>query len=262
MKISILIPTLNNVEYMKIIIPAIRKHTVNPYEILVHANCFSKEMEEYAMSENFDLFEYSYESDGVARSVNSLARQATGDTILFTGDDVYMAPGWDEALVRKLNDDIFYQYLTVCIFEPRWNNPLTNSPFNYGRTPETWQEQKFLSEWWDLRQIKKDIVSNFGMFFIKKKLWDRMEGYDEAYWPGYCLDPDLVAKIYFSAKKENQPYEFRGVADSGMYHFQCISSERQKNAKFYRQKAHGRFKQKWGMTVKQLNELMGVGQRL
>ncbi|GAH10909.1 unnamed protein product, partial [marine sediment metagenome] len=117
-------------------------------------------------------------------------------------------------------------------------------------------------EWWDLRQIKEDIISAYGLVFMKKKLWEKIGGLDEGYWPGYCADPDFIAKIYFTAKKENQPYEFRGVADSGMYHFQCISSERQKDANFYRRKARRRFEQKWGITVKRLYELMGVGKKI
>jgi len=159
MKISILIPALDNVEYMKIGIPAVRKHTTNPYEILVYANDISPKMKEYALKESFDVFEYSHENKGIAAAVNALGRQAKGDIVFFLNDDMYVAPGWDKALVRKVNDDIFYQYLTPCLFEPRWENPTMNTPFDYGRTPETWQEQKFLSEWWGLRQIKKDIVS-------------------------------------------------------------------------------------------------------
>jgi len=262
MKISILIPTLDNVEYMKIIVPAVRKHTINPYEILVYANDLSSKMKEYALKENFDVFEYSHKNEGIAFAVNVLGKQASGDIVFFLNDDMYVAPGWDEALVRKINDNIFYQYLTPCMFEPRWKNPTMNSPFDYGRTPETWQEQKFLSEWKNLRLIKEDIVSGSTPTFVKKELWDKVGGYDEEYWPGFGTDPDLIAKIYFTAKKEGKPYEFRGVADSGVYHFQCISTERIKNDHSYRQQAHRRIKGKWGVTAQQLNELIGKGRKL
>lgn len=262
MKISILIPTLDNVEYMKIIVPAIREHTTNPYEILVYANDMSPKMKEYASKESFDVFEYSHKNEGIALAVNVLAKRATGDIVFFLNDDMYLAPNWDKALIRKINDSIFYQYLTPCMFEPRWENPTMNTPFNYGRTPETWQEQKFLFEWWDLRQIKEDIISQSIPTFVKKELWDRVGGYDEKYWPGFGTDPDFVAKIYFRAKKEGKPHEFRGVSDSGVYHFQCISTERIQNHNLYRQKAHKRFEEKWGITAKQFDEIAGVGKRL
>lgn len=262
MKISIVIPTLNNVGYMKIGIPAIRKHTVNPYEILVYANEMSAETKAYALKESFDVFEYSYKNEGIALAVNILAKKATGDVIFYLNDDMYVAPRWDEALTRKINPDIFYQYLTPCMFEPRWKNPTMNSPFDYGRTPEAWQEQKFLSEWKNLRLIKEDIISGSIPTFVKKELWDKVGGYDEEYWPGFGTDPDLIAKIYFMAKKEGRPHEFRGVADSGIYHFQCISTARIENHHHYRREAHRRFEGKWGVTAQQLNELMGRGGEL
>ena len=260
MKISILIPTWNNVEYMKIIIPAIRKHTIVPYEILVYANEISSEMKEYASKESFDVFEHSHKNEGIALAVNLLAKQATGDMIFYLNDDMYVAPGWDEALVRKINDTIFYQYLTSVMFEPRWENPTVNTPFDFGRTPETWQEQKFLSEWWDLRQIKEDIISGNTPTFVKKELWDSIGGYDKIYWPGFGTDPDFVAKIYYRAKREGKPYEFRGVADCGVYHFQCVSTERIQNAKLYRQKSHKRFKAKWSMEVLEFITLIDAGE--
>lgn len=262
MKISILIPTLNNVEYMKIIIASIRKHTMNPYEILVYANDMSVGMREYASKESFDVFEYSHKNEGIAFAVNALAKRATGDIVFYLNDDMYVALGWDEALVRKIDDNIFYQYLTPCMFEPRWKNPTMNSPFNYGRTPETWQEQKFLSEWKNLRLIKEDIISGSIPTFVKKELWNRVGGYDEEYWPGFGTDPDFIAKIYFAAKKEGKPHEFRGVADSGIYHFQCISTERTENDKFYRLEAHKRIKEKWDITAQQLKEIIGSGKKL
>lgn len=262
MKISILIPTLDNVGYMKIVIPAYRKHTVNPYEILVHANNFSPEMKEYASKESFDVFTYSHENDGVARSVNSLAKRATGDIIFFAGDDVYVTPNWDEALVRKLNDNIFYQYLTVCMFEPLGHSPVMNAPFNYGRTPETWEEQRFLSEWWGKRLIKADFVSCVAPLFVRKELWDKVGGYDERYWPGFCTDPDLILKIYFAAKEEGKPCEFRGVADCGMYHFQCISTSQISDDKYQRSKANTQFHAKWEMWTQQVGELIGARKSL
>jgi len=258
MKISILIPTLNNVEYMKIIIPAIRKHTTGPYEILVYANAMTPEMKEYALKEGFDVFEHSWKNEGIARAVNSLAKRATGDMVFYLNDDMYVGPGWDTAFVRKINPDIFYQYLTPVMFEPRWENPTCNTPLNYGICPDTWQEQKFLSEWMAVRQIKEDIISGNVPTLVSRDLWNCVGGYDEEYWPGFGTDPDLVAKIYFRAKKEGMPYEFRGVADCCLYHFQCVSTARIENHSFYRGRAHKRFEEKWGMEFHKLACIMEV----
>lgn len=263
MKISILMPTLNNIRLMKMAVRAFRNHTVNPYEILVYANAMSPEMKEYVQGENFDVFQHSQKNEGVALSTNSLAKAATGDIINYMGDDVYVAPGWDVPLVKKLNDEIFYQYLTACMFEPIGNNPTMNAPFNYGQDPETWREKDFLAEWWDKRLIKEDIGNGSGPVFIRKELWAHIGGFDEGYYPGLATDPDITAKIYFSAKKEGKPWEFRGVADSGMYHFQARTGHtvaaRIKNA---RRRAQERFVKKWGMGFGEFYRLTRQGEKL
>lgn len=261
MKISILIPTLNNVEFMKMAVRSYRNHTVNPHEILVYANAMTPGMKEYARKENFDVFQFSSKNEGIAKATNSLAKQATGDIIHYTNDDIYVAPGWDVGLVKKLNDDIFYQYLTACMFERIGVNPTMNAPFDYGDSPENWREKDFLNEWWDKRLIKEDISSGRGPVFITKELWDSIGGFDEGYYPGLGTDPDITAKIYFTAKKEEAPWEFRGVADSGVYHFQArtVHLIAKPHEKVY---SHTRFKKKWGLEIRDFLKLTRQGEKL
>ena len=65
MKISILIPTLNNIEFMKLTVRAYREHTSNPHEILVYANAMSPEMKSLAAKENYDFFQHSAKNEGI-----------------------------------------------------------------------------------------------------------------------------------------------------------------------------------------------------
>lgn len=261
MKISILIPTLNNIGFMKMAVRSYRNHTVNPHEILVYANAMSPEMKEYAKKENFDIFLSSSKNEGIAASTNSLARRATGNIIHYTNDDIYVAPGWDVGLVKKVNHDIFYQYLTACMFERTGNNPTMNAPFDYGRNPENWREKDFLAEWWDKRLIKQDIGNGSGPVFITKELWDSIGGFDEGYYPGLATDPDITAKIYFKAEKEGKSWEFRGVADSGMYHFQARTVHTVATRREY-EYARKRFVEKWGITFPDIYRLLHQGEKL
>ena len=253
-KISIICPSWDNVDFLGLTIKSIRKHTTTPYEILVHANECSLAMQKYAEQENFEVFTSSTSNLGVAKPVNALVRQATGDIIIYLGDDIYVAPGWDTALLAKFDATIHYQYLTAPMFEPQYANVCMNSPMNYGRTPETFQEELFLAEWEDKRKITQDIVSPWGPPMMSKELWDEIGGFDEGYFPGFGTDPDIVAKIYFAAKKAGKPFEFRGVTDSGMYHFQCISTDRLPNNAALRAHAKLFFIQKCGMEPSQLHK--------
>jgi len=261
MKISIIIPTLNNVNYLKFNVEAIRKYTKCPYEILVHANEISSEMLQYAEKANFDIFTYSENNLGVAKPCNDLVKKSTGDIIFYCGDDLYITPEWD-SIINKFNPDIFYQYLTVCMFEPLYSNPCMNSPMNYGRSPEDFQEEKFLNEWKEKRRIKEDIISPWGPVIIKKQLWENIGGFDEGYFPGFGTDPDFIAKIYFKAIKENSKYEFRGISDIGMYHFQCISTDRLPNNSSLRIQAKQQFISKWRLEPMTLYKSLGMGQKI
>lgn len=228
MKISILIPTLDNPGFLDYLIKSIKAHTVVDYEILVHQNTQKNNI-------------------GLPKALNLLGKQAQGEFICYLNDDMYVGPGWDKALLAKVNPNIHYQYLTAAMFEPRFKNVCMNSPMNYGRYPNEFTKKKFLNEWQTVRKIKEDIVSPYCPIFVTKKLWDEVGGYDEEYFPCFGTDPDFAAKIYFAAQANNMPYEFRAVADCCVYHFQCITTDKIPNDAYYRNKAREIFNRKWGL---------------
>jgi glycosyltransferase involved in cell wall biosynthesis len=228
MKISILIPTLDNPAYLKCLLDSIKAYTVVDYEILIYYNTVKNNL-------------------GLSKAINLLGKKAVGDFIFYPNDDMYLAPGWDEALLNAVNPNIHYQYLTAAMFEPQYENVCMNSPMDYGRTPLEFHEQRFLNGWKKARKIKEDVVSPYCPIFVTKALWDEVGGYDEAYFPCFGTDPDFAAKIYFTAKKAGKPYEFRAVADAGVYHFQCITTDKIPNDASYRAQAASIFKSKWGM---------------
>lgn len=228
MKISILIPTLDNPEYMKCLLDSIEKHTTVEHEVLIH----------YNTKEN---------NIGLSAALNKLGAQAKGEFICYLNDDMYVGPGWDEALLAKVNPDIYYQYLTAAMFEPQYANVCMNSPMDFGRHPDDFREKDFLKYWKDVRRIKEDIVSPYCPIFVTKALWDEVGGYDEEYFPCFGTDPDFAAKIYFAALKKGVDYEFRAVADCCVYHFQCVTTNKISNGEYYRNKAREIFLRKWGM---------------
>jgi len=225
-KISIVVPTLDNSEYMECLLDSIEKHTTAEYEVLIHYNTVENNI-------------------GLPKAINQLGAQAKGEFICYLNDDMYVGPGWDEALLKKVNPNIHYQYLTAAMFEPQYANVCMNSPMDYGRTPADFREQNFLKEWKDVRRIKNDIVSPYCPIFVTKALWDEVGGYDEAYFPCFGTDPDFAAKIYFAALKKGVDYEFRAVADCCVYHFQCITTDRIPNNAMYRAQAVQTFQTKW-----------------
>lgn len=228
MKISIVIPTLDNPVYLSCLLKSIEEHTVVDHEVLIHYNT-------------------SRNNIGLPKAINILGKKATGDFICYFNDDMYVTPGWDLSFIDAVNPDIHYQYITAPLFEPRYENVCMNSPLDYGKTSEEFREQDFLNEWREKRQITADIITPYCPIFVTKALWDEVRGYDEAYFPCFGTDPDFAAKIYFAALKKGASYEFRGVADVGVYHFQCVTTDKIPNDAMWRAKAKEIFKSKWGM---------------
>ena len=241
---------------MKLAIRSIRQHTKTDYEILVHINQATPDTIEYLQA-NVDFVTHSSSNLGIASPTNRLAALAQGEYVMYSNDDIYVAPGWDTALLDKVDESIHYQYLTAPLFEPLYNNICMNSPMNFGSSPEDFEERRFLDTWFESRRIKEDIISPWGPVFITKALWDEIKGFDEQYFPGFGTDPDIVAKIYFKALKEGSSYEFRGVADCGMYHFQCVTTK--KLDPRYRDMAKALFISKWKMEPAELHKILGAG---
>ena len=244
MKISIVIPTLDNPEFMQCLLDSIEKHTTVEHEVLIH----------YNTKEN---------NIGLPAALNRLGAKAQGEFICYLNDDMYVGPEWDKALLAKVNPNMHYQYLTAAMFEPKGINVCMNAPQDYGVYPEEFMEEDFLKEWKDVRRIKVDTISPYCPIFITKKLWDEVGGYDEEYFPCFGTDPDFAAKIYFAARNADAPCEFRAVADCCVYHFQCITTDKIPNDAYYRQKAKEIFQRKWGMTWGLLyHDLLHIGTRL
>lgn len=228
MKISILIPTLDNLEYTKFLVDSIKKNTVVNHEILIHQNTADNNL-------------------GLPKALNFLGEQATGDYICYLNDDMWVGPGWDTALLNKVDPSIPYQYLTALMIEPQYENACMNSPWDFGRTPKEFDEEGLMQKW-VLDRKTEDVISPYCPIFVTRDLWDEIGGYDEAYFPCFGTDPDFAAKIYFAAISHDLPYEFRAVADCCVYHFQCITTDKIPDGEHYRNKARETFFRKWKMS--------------
>ena len=107
MKLSIIIPSLNNLEYLKILISSIEKNSLYNHEIIVHVNENLDNTSIY-LEEKKIKFTYSDKNIGLCSAVNKAASLATTDYILYTHDDMYFLPNWDLVLekeIKKINNE-------------------------------------------------------------------------------------------------------------------------------------------------------------
>jgi len=262
--ISIVLPTLHGDNYTNWCLKSLRENTVNDIQILVHGNEGSPELEKICKQWDVDYYQRSNFNLGIAKPTNELAARATGEYIMYTNNDIYSAPGWDVPLLNRVNDDIFYQYLTPVMFERQFNNPSMNAPMDFGDAPENFREEEFIETWRDKRKITEDIISTWGPPFMKKALWDHVGGFCEDYFPGWGTDSDLVATIYNTARDYHnpQPHEFRGVSDCGLYHIQSVGLNKVKDGAMYQATAIQIFQRKWGMGAMDMYKMIGDGNKI
>ena len=108
--ISIIIPSFNNLDYLKLCIDSLHKNSHYKNEILVHINEGTDGTIDF-LKEKKITFTYSEDNIGLCSACNLISKKSTFDYILYSHDDMYFLPNWDLILierVRELKDNKFY----------------------------------------------------------------------------------------------------------------------------------------------------------
>ena len=133
---SIIIPTFNNLNYLKLCISSIKKNSKYNHQIIPHINIGNDGTKEFIESLNIE-FTYTDYNSGICEGMNKASKKAKHDYILYAHDDFYFCPGWDEALnneVKSINHKNFY--LSAIMMN---NGPIK---FNCGNSLEDFDEEK------------------------------------------------------------------------------------------------------------------------
>ena len=91
---SIIIPSLDNLNYLKICINSLKKNSKFANEIIIHVNIGKDGTIEY-LKENNIKYTYTQYNAGICKGVNLAAMNASFEYILYAHDDFYFCPEWD-----------------------------------------------------------------------------------------------------------------------------------------------------------------------
>ena len=233
---SIIIPTYNNLEYLKLCLKSIKKNSKFDHEIIIHINEGTDGTKEYI--DNTDLnFSYSQINAGVCVAFNEAVKKASKKYIVLAHDDMYFCPNWDKVFLSELNrlpenSDFFLSGTMVQPFESYIN-------LNCGDNINNFDEQKLLSE---LPKIKFDDFqgTHWQPSLIPLKTWNKVGGFSEEFSPGLGSDPDFNMKLWNLGVRL-----FKGLGECRVYHFSSLS---------LRKKAWNNgaktFLLKWGISIK------------
>ena len=218
MKISILIPTYNNLSYLKFFLNSLKNNSLFEHEIIIHVNDGSDGTLDFVKKNNLK-FTHSKENIGLCSSMNSAYKLSTLDFILYAHDDMYFCKNWDKYLIKEINNqkNNFY-YLSGTNVSTRFG--LIN--YNCGDTLESFDENKFLK--FCIDDNTPDLQSShWAPHLIHRELWDKIGGFSEEFNPGDGSDPDLCMKLWL----ENVRI-FKSISKFKVYHFNSITTRNNK----------------------------------
>ena len=238
MKFSIIIPTLNNLNYLKILVSSIEKNSSKDHEIIVHVNENLDNTINF-LEEKKIIYTYSDKNIGLCSGVNKAAKLATTNYILYTHDDMYFLPEWDVILkneVEKLNTKFFY--LSGTMIQKRGADLILDSGSNYNDFNE-----KYLLDNYKKINIHDHQGSHWAPHLIHKDIWNLVGGFSEEFNPGDGSDSDLNMKLWNSGVRI-----FKGLNKFKVYHFGSISMRKKKD--IIKNNGTKTFLKKWGITPK------------
>ena len=244
--ISIIIPTFNNLNYLKLCIDSIKKNSKFDNEILLHINEGSDGTLDYAKNNKLK-YTHSIENEGLCIGCNKISKKIRFDLILYSHDDMYFCPSWDEVLINELNiikTNKFYLSSIMINADPKIKGHLN---FDAGNTINNFNEKKLLENYKKLEHTDFQ-GSTWAPHLIHKDLWNEIGGFSEEFSPGVGSDPDLNFKLWKAGVRI-----FKGVAKSKVYHFGSITLRKnsQLNIKVNAgSRANKIFLNKWGVSIK------------
>jgi glycosyltransferase involved in cell wall biosynthesis len=234
---SIIIPTFNNLPYLKNCIKSINNTSRLDNEIIVHVNEDLKGDTRDYLFKNHIHYTFSKNNIGLCSSINLAVKSSSYKYILYTHDDMYFCPGWEGPLVNeinKINHTLFY--ISGSMIEANSGH----IPYDCGNSLESFDEEKLLNNYMNLN-IDDHQGSHFSPHCTHIDIWNKVGGFSEEFNPGMGSDPDFNMKLWKKGVRI-----FKGLGQCRVYHFSSITLRKSNTTN----NGAKTFLLKWGITIK------------
>ena len=216
MKISIVIPTFNNLKYLKFFLKSVKNNSVYNHQIILHINDGSDGTLNFAKKNDLS-FTKTPKNIGLCSSLNKAAMLVDTNYILYAHDDMFFCKKWDlylENEIKKLSNNLFYLTGTNVSI----NSGLIN--LDCGSSPENFNEAKFNK--FCEKDLSKDLQgSHWAPHLIHKDLWNNIGGFSKEFNPGDGSDPDFCMKLWKKTVRV-----FKTISKFKVYHFSSVTSRK------------------------------------
>ena len=236
---SILIPSFNNLHYLKTCIESIKKNSHYNHQIIVHVNEGSDGTLDFIKKKQID-FTHSTNNIGMPRALNTSSKKARFEYILISHDDFYYCPGWDQILyeeIKTIKHNNFYISGTM-VGEGQVK-------FNAGSEIYNFNEKKLLENLNEINTFDFQGTTKCPGL-VHKDIWHRVGGWSEEFSPTGGDDTDFAMKLWMSDVRI-----FKGLGKSLAYHFGSITTRKKDKNLFTYLGSRGNkiFLKKWGISI-------------
>jgi len=235
MRISIIIPTFNNLNYLKLILESIDSNSKYQHEVIVHVNEGSDGTLDYVKKNNIK-HSYSIKNIGLCSAVNIAASHSTETYIMYAHDDMYFCKDWDIFLEKKIKeqkDNLFY------LSGKTISNNDVNSDLKCGLTYSDFNPVLF-DRFCKINKVPDIQGSHWAPHLIHKDIWNKVGGFSEEFDPGDGSDPDLCLKLWNIGVRV-----FMCIGDFKVYHFESVTIRK---SSIVKNNGTKKFLLKWGFN--------------
>ncbi len=220
MEISIVVPTFNNINYLKKFVESIERSSNFNHQLIIHVNEGSDGTLDFLRKKNIQ-HTYSTKNIGLCDAVNRAAELSNKEYILYSHDDMYFCKNWDLYLKKEVNlqkNNLFYISGTSVSYKDGLIE------YNCGNTPSNFDIKKF--DEFCLNDNSEDLQgSHWAPHLIHKQIWKKVGGFSREFDPGDGSDPDLCCKLWNVDVRI-----FKSLSKFKVYHFGSITT-RKRNIK-------------------------------
>ena len=221
--ISFILPSRNNLKYLRQAYDSIRSNSLHPHEICIADDASTdgtKEWVQGVMEEDKNVKLHVNEGPerlGHTILYDTLVNEyATNDVVMIFHADMYLCPKADEEIDKYIEPG---RVVSLTRIEPPLHPPGPEKVLqDFGIEPEEFEQGKLLKY---LKTIDKDKKPTFGIFApwaIYKEDFQRIGGHDSLYAPQSKEDSDIFNRFVLNG------YELIQTWQGFVYHMTCRGS--------------------------------------
>lgn len=243
-KFSVLIPTWNNIEFLKVCINSVLKNSYFEVQIIVIVNEGNDGTEEWIESQEEIDYVHSKYNIGICYGLNIARSLVKSEYIVYVNDDMYVLPDWDLELYKEIEHIGNKNFmLSGTMIEPTDTGNSCVIVKDYGQNTQNFKEELLLKEYKSLF-INDWNGSMLPPHVVHIDMWDLVGGMSIEFSPGILSDSDFSRKLFEAGVRL-----FKGKGNSLVYHFGSKSTNRVK-----RNNGRKAFLLKWGYTSRIFTE--------